>query len=159
MLLYTSTKRGRFAIFWVVVAIAGPIATMLEGGGSIEAALAGAVGALVIAALLLLKDFRYSRASTDALWGKWADCHDTEPQRLRADRARIGELAVKRVDQRARVALFVGGQGKNYRTTLLSCTCPDFAKRGIPCKHIYRLAINLGIQDLPEPIPEYEYEQ
>lgn len=30
-----------------------------------------------------------------------------------------------------------------YETTLSSCTCPDFKRRGGPCKHIYRLFYEL----------------
>lgn len=32
-----------------------------------------------------------------------------------------------------------------YDTTLRSCTCEDFEMRRLPCKHIYRLAVELGI--------------
>ncbi|MDD3040526.1 SWIM zinc finger family protein [Bacteroides sp.] len=31
-----------------------------------------------------------------------------------------------------------------YETTLTSCTCEDFQSRKLPCKHIYRLAVELG---------------
>lgn len=39
--------------------------------------------------------------------------------------------------------------GKNgiYKTTLNNCTCVDFNRRKLPCKHIYRLAIELGLID------------
>lgn len=38
-------------------------------------------------------------------------------------------------------------QSKNnvYHTTLTSCTCQDFIKRNLPCKHMYRLAAELEI--------------
>lgn len=32
-----------------------------------------------------------------------------------------------------------------YETTLLTCTCPHFQYRHEPCKHMYRLAIELGL--------------
>lgn len=35
-----------------------------------------------------------------------------------------------------------------YDTTLFSCTCADFVERKLPCKHIYRLAKELGIIDI-----------
>lgn len=35
-----------------------------------------------------------------------------------------------------------------YDTTLSSCTCADFQERKLPCKHIYRLAKELGIIDI-----------
>lgn len=34
-----------------------------------------------------------------------------------------------------------------YKTTLNSCDCEDFSKSGLPCKHIYKLALELGIID------------
>ena len=35
-----------------------------------------------------------------------------------------------------------------YETTLSSCTCYDFTERQLPCKHIYRLAVELGIIEI-----------
>jgi|GEM_PF-6001916 len=35
-----------------------------------------------------------------------------------------------------------------YQTTLHDCTCYDFEKRRLPCKHIYRLAVELGIVEI-----------
>lgn len=41
---------------------------------------------------------------------------------------------------------FFYGSGKlPYQTSLAACTCNDFVKRKKPCKHIYRLAMELGI--------------
>ena len=38
-----------------------------------------------------------------------------------------------------------------YKVTLDSCTCYDFDSRQLPCKHIYRLAYELGfLEDLPK---------
>ncbi|MBR0288403.1 MAG: SWIM zinc finger family protein [Selenomonadaceae bacterium] len=37
------------------------------------------------------------------------------------------------------------GKIKNYDVSLDKCTCMDFGRRRKPCKHIYRLAIELGI--------------
>lgn len=37
-----------------------------------------------------------------------------------------------------------------YKVTLNSCTCHDFKMQQLPCKHIYRLASELGyLEDLP----------
>ncbi len=53
----------------------------------------------------------------------------------------------------------INNQQKNgvihgYDTTLNLCTCPDFRKRRLPCKHIYCLALLLGI---PLEISHSEY--
>lgn len=37
-------------------------------------------------------------------------------------------------------ACILSSSGNKYRTTLYSCTCPDFAHRSSPCKHMLRLA-------------------
>ena len=34
---------------------------------------------------------------------------------------------------------------KNYSVTLENCTCVDFSRRQKPCKHMYRLAMDLGL--------------
>lgn len=48
-------------------------------------------------------------------------------------------------------AKIVGTDG-TYNVTLNSCTCHDFEARQLPCKHIYKLASELGyLEDLPKP--------
>lgn len=47
-------------------------------------------------------------------------------------------------------AEIVGSDGI-YDVTLNSCTCYDFEARQLPCKHIYKLASELGyLDDLPK---------
>lgn len=38
-----------------------------------------------------------------------------------------------------------GSSGKNYTVTLDSCTCIDFQTRHIPCKHMLKLALEVGL--------------
>lgn len=48
-------------------------------------------------------------------------------------------------------ARIVGTDGV-YKVTLDSCTCYDFESRHLPCKHMYKLASELGyLTDLPKP--------
>lgn len=50
-----------------------------------------------------------------------------------------------------RTAKIIGSEG-TYDVTLNSCTCHDFEMRHLPCKHIYKLASELGyLEDLPKP--------
>ena len=64
----------------------------------------------------------------------------------RIDRSRNGELTPKYVDTKGRIAVFVGSSGGGkYRTTLKKCTCLDFKKRGVPCKHMYYLADQMDL--------------
>lgn len=41
-------------------------------------------------------------------------------------------------------AEIVGSRGNVYHTSLNHCSCSDFEKRHLPCKHIYGLALSLG---------------
>lgn len=66
-------------------------------------------------------------------------------QATRLDRARGGDLTAKRVDRNKGKAVFVGTTGGDYKTTLDKCTCPDFQKREMPCKHMYYLADACGL--------------
>lgn len=36
-------------------------------------------------------------------------------------------------------------KGKVYKTSLSSCTCPDFVSRKVPCKHMLFVAYNTGV--------------
>ena len=57
----------------------------------------------------------------DPFWGGWSPTiHADRKQKARCARAE---------------------ENRNYETTLSSCSCPDFAERRLPCKHIYNLAI------------------
>lgn len=76
------------------------------------------------------------------LWSKWNDCHDYPSQVDRQDRAREAILTPLSISgQRAQFQ----GEEDQYRTTLLTCSCPDFKKRHKPCKHMYRLAMELDL--------------
>lgn len=48
---------------------------------------------------------------------------------------------------------FIKGSGKEpYTVTLEYCTCSDFIRRKLPCKHMYRLAYELNLMTPPKPI-------
>lgn len=54
------------------------------------------------------------------------------------------------VDFNQETAEIMGSDG-TYEVALDSCTCYDFETRQLPCKHIYRLAFELGfLDDLPK---------
>jgi len=41
-------------------------------------------------------------------------------------------------------------EGNDFKTSLEKCSCPDFKKRKLPCKHMYSLAFFLGILEKPK---------
>lgn len=42
----------------------------------------------------------------------------------------------------------------DYPVTLYDCSCIDFARRGKPCKHMYRLAVDLGVYKISEKVSD-----
>lgn len=78
-------------------------------------------------------------------WSQWSDvCGEAAEARKR--RALNGELTPVHINLKAKTGTFAGSDGGQYRTTLSGCTCPDFQKRKVPCKHMYYLAIKCNIE-------------
>lgn len=57
-----------------------------------------------------------------------------------------------------KTATFRGSNGETYITTLHKCSCADFHIMKAPCKHMFRLAHELGMYDLNKntPVPNIE---
>ena len=150
MALFSISKRGRFAFFMLVlVALAFVSVVMGISDMDSDSYATSVVAYLVILWLLLRRDIRYMRTSSDVLWSKWDDCSGSDEQQFRMLRAASGELAIKEIDKKARYAVIL--DGKKYRTNLSRCSCRDFKKRGVPCEHMYKLAGDLGLVQLPDP--------
>lgn len=80
-----------------------------------------------------------------ATFGSWdISIHDAEGQDVRFDRAMFQRIDILNYDAAAGVAEIMGTRGRTYETTLDTCTCEDFTRRGLPCKHIYKLALSRG---------------
>ena len=81
----------------------------------------------------------------------------------RLERARdMKPGAVISLDPSTQTALIQGSGGVVYSVSVDSCECVDFERRQLPCKHIYRLARDLGYE-FPEapvfdPIAASEYD-
>lgn len=89
----------------------------------------------------------YEATSAAELWSRWGDHLKYQPQKDRRARALSGDLMPDVVDLEKKCATFIGGGGDKYATTLIGCTCPDFVEREKPCKHMYWLAHELGVDD------------
>ena len=74
---------------------------------------------------------------------KWAGCHQDPEQQKRRAKAQDAACTPLSVDVDNKTGAFSGSSGV-YRTTLEDCTCVDFRRRKMPCKHMYRLAIEVG---------------
>ena len=79
-------------------------------------------------------------------FGHWeALGHLSTAQRTRIERAQKAETTPSSINKVECTGTFPGSGGNLYNTTLNSCTCADFSMRHLPCKHIYRLAIECGM--------------
>ena len=76
------------------------------------------------------------------------DIHKHPDQIKRIQSAKSSKVAPLSIDRASQSGLF-SGSGKNpYETTLTSCTCRDYFVRRLPCKHMYRLMMELDLLDL-----------
>lgn len=65
-------------------------------------------------------------------------------QQIRLFKADDPYIYVKEYDPEKSSAIVSGSSGTEYITTFSSCTCEDFQKRHLPCKHMYKLAMYTG---------------
>lgn len=76
-------------------------------------------------------------------WSSWdISVHRADGQYERMKRA-VGpnSMVVVSVDQAAGKAIVLGESGKEYTVSSAGCSCPDFQARGLPCKHMYFVAM------------------
>lgn len=87
----------------------------------------------------------YGRCKILKDWNNWdSEIHTDESQIARQGRAMTYDFGYE-VNEKTETAIFSSTSDLPYYTTSLSkCNCYDFQKRGLPCKHIYRLAVELG---------------
>jgi len=84
-------------------------------------------------------------STSSSSFGTWdISIHGADGQDVRFDRALFQNLAILSYDPSTRSAEIKGSRGEIYSTSLDRCTCEDFQRRGLPCKHIYKLALARG---------------
>ena len=77
-------------------------------------------------------------------WKRWDGIHESSDQQKRFASAKKAENTPLSVDTNGGCGFFSGNHGR-YETHLNGCNCGDFIRRKLPCKHMYRLAIELGV--------------
>ena len=83
--------------------------------------------------------------SSGASFGSWdVSIHGADGQDVRMDRALFQNIVIRSYDPATGSAEILGTRGEVYKTDLDRCTCEDFQRRGLPCKHIYKLALARG---------------
>lgn len=69
---------------------------------------------------------------------------DSHPEQIkRMEKARGAKMAPLSIDYASKTAIFPGSGKTPYETTVDTCTCRDYFVRRLPCKHIYRLRMEL----------------
>ncbi len=74
------------------------------------------------------------------------ETHITDYALKRINSAKSAKLTPLKIDTIDFYGYFQGSSGK-YETFLDSCPCGDFRRSKLPCKHIYRLAMELGLME------------
>lgn len=72
--------------------------------------------------------------------------HESDYAAKRIKSAKSAKLTPIKIDTDDCYGYFQGSHGR-YETWLDLCPCGDFIRSKLPCKHIYRLAIELGIMN------------
>lgn len=79
-------------------------------------------------------------------FGDWDDnIHSLADQEDRIYRATLAKTSPDFVNIHNETATFEGSGANLYTASLNKCSCGDFIHRRLPCKHIYRLAMELGL--------------
>lgn len=73
--------------------------------------------------------------------------HESEYAKKRIQSAKTAKLTPLKIDKEKAAGIFLGSNKEEYTTNLSACTCVDFKRNSKPCKHIYRLAIELGVMN------------
>lgn len=83
-------------------------------------------------------------------FGPWTEHdHQSGKQQKAVSKAILSQTTPISVDSDKQTAVFWGSGKAPYQTSISSCTCSEFIRFKVPCKHIYRFAMELGIIDMP----------
>ena len=80
-------------------------------------------------------------------FGPWPEHPADADEEKRLASAQQSKTTPTSIDKEHETGVFYGSGKDPYQTTLASCTCNDFVRRKKPCKHVFRLAMELGIID------------
>ncbi len=155
-----NTTRGKWSVALIIVALLGAVSS-LKGGAVDSQAILGSVELIIISAILFFSTVKTINTPAQTLWSKWSDVPMNDAQLQRLARGVECGFTPKKVCIDAKYAIIVGSERKSYKTTLTRCSCPDFKKRKLPCKHMYFLAIQtdaidkntLSLLDITEDSP------
>ena len=84
---------------------------------------------------------------------EWDSSIHSNPEQIKRQKsAATAKLTPVSIDPVLCSGSFKGSKSHIYSATLNNCTCVDFYRRKLPCKHIYRLAHELNQFNLDSPV-------
>lgn len=82
-------------------------------------------------------------------WENWGKSIHKDPEQIkRKTRAKEINCTPIFINKNNFSGEFRGSKNQIYTTNLNECSCMDFFRRNLPCKHMYRLAHELNLYDL-----------
>lgn len=102
--------------------------------------------AVIIVLIIISMVIEHYFGSQKRTFERWPSRIHYEPEQVqRIIRAQKQDVAkgILAIDKKNQIIVIQGARTSPYISTPISCTCPDFANRHLPCKHMYRLAIEL----------------
>lgn len=89
-------------------------------------------------------------------WNSWEeDIHLEKKQVSKQKKAVTSECKPIKIDNDTCSGLFSSTNvDMFYNTTLVNCSCMNYARERYPCKHMYRLSYELGIVIPPSPLKD-----
>lgn len=95
------------------------------------------------------KEILFGRCRIIKTWSNWEqEIHNDKAQVARQGRAITYPFSFEVNDINNTARFSSTSALPYYDTTLADCTCLDFQERKLPCKHIYRLAVELSIIEI-----------
>lgn len=84
--------------------------------------------------------------NSEKTFGQWEpSVHSSIDQLKRITSAKKKDVTPTSIDKENMIGIFPGSGKSPYTTTLDNCNCGDFFRRKLPCKHIYRLAMECEV--------------
>jgi len=91
------------------------------------------------------------------VFGLWdSSAHNDSDQQKRIASAKKADITPTFVDHEKKCAEFKGSGKSPYSATLDGCTCIDFVRRRMPCKHMYRLYFELQGTEVQRGVTKHE---
>lgn len=97
----------------------------------------------------------YDKKKLDEI--KKSDDIDSQPDQIKRQKSAL-KCKIIEIDKEIKTAIFKGSGKEPYKTSLDACTCRDFSVRNLPCKHMYRLRMEIEDPNISDEVEKFEEE-